>query len=139
MTSSMTARTMQNGARRVGYIALAAAACVVVTGCALFDPEPRTAPDAQGRPAALARLVVVNETGRALEVGFVPAAEAGGAVVVGRVDAGDTALMAPVPAQEPIRVFARDDAAIAWLPPQSFEIDEEWTWRIDGQTSFEPR
>ncbi len=90
--------------------------------------------------AALATLLVRNDTDRRLRIGYRLAAAPGGLVVVGRVPARDSAHMAPVPAGEPLLLRAIDpDAHVLTLPPRTFDVDEVWTWEIPADAEFAGR
>jgi hypothetical protein len=58
-------------------------------------------------------------------------------IVIGRVEAGQRARMAPVPAGEPIIMLARRaDGAEHALAARSFPLDAEWTWDIQPDAMF---
>src|SRR5690606_38053488 len=81
-------------------------------GCAGRGTGDGTSLPAPGRRAALTSITVENRTDGRLAVGFRSATPTGRPIVIGAVDADSTALMAPVPAAEPIVLFAtRDDGA----------------------------
>jgi hypothetical protein len=116
-------------------------ALLALGGCArAVDPGPADpAEEAAGRRAALAAVTVDNRTPHRLAIAFRPAASAGGEVVIGRVEPGDSVRLAPVPAGEPLILLARTpDGATLSLPPRTFALDERWTWRIPPDADFAP-
>jgi hypothetical protein len=133
-------------ARRARAITLAAAGAALFAACAapvrIVPPEPgaTAAPgpaEAARHRAALARITVVNRTTQRLAIGFRPATPPGGPIGVGSVEPGATVLLAPVPAGEPIILFARTTAgAVHELHPRSFEVDADWTWTIERNAVF---
>lgn len=127
-------------ARRDTVALLALGLLALNTGCAVRGGGPSTPdPDPERARAALATLHVDNRTTRPLEISYRIAGRSDGRVVVGRVGANATAEMAPVPAGEPLIVTARTDGgAELALPPRTFAIDGEWTWRIDRNARFVP-
>lgn len=91
----------------------------------------------QARRAALARVVVENRTAHTLTVGYRLAAEAAGTVTVGTVPPRETREVAPVPAGEPIVLFARTaTGAGLTLPPRTLEVDQLWSWIIPADADF---
>ena len=113
--------------------------CMVATACAGRQaPNVLDAPvEAARHRAALAVLAVSNGTASPVTIAFRTAAPPRQEVVIGRVEAGARAKLAPVPAGEPIVLLARRaDGAEFQLPARSFSVDEEWTWEIQ-QDAFE--
>lgn len=116
----------------------------LIAGAALAACAPRAptlpvpeSPEAARHRAALAILMVRNDTAEPLRIGYRPAAAAGGVVMVGRVAARDSARMAPVPAGDPLLLRAVDPRGrILVTPPRTFDVDEVWTWRITTQAVF---
>ncbi len=109
-------------------------------GCHVAPASLPEAPrDAATSRAALATLVVDNRSGRALAIGYEYLESGGGTVVVGRVLPATTDTLPPVPAREPIVLFARDSiGAVLRMPPQSLEIDSTFVWRILPDAVFAP-
>lgn len=115
-------------------VAIAVAACGGST-MRTADPAPPVETDRSG--AALARVVVTNETRHALTIAFRPATPPGGEVVVGRVGAGEQRELAPVPAGEPIILVARTAEHDALeLEPRTFAVDARWVWHIPANATF---
>lgn len=119
---------------RLAFAALLAG-LVLGTACARA-PEVTggTAPgpaEAARHRAALATLRVDNRTAERLTIIYRPAADAGGPVAVGTVPPRSVALMAPLPAGEPLFLFARiDDGRTFTLPARTLEVEQEWTWVV---------
>lgn len=114
---------------------------VVLAGAVACGPPPvpeAVQPgDVGDRGAALAGVVVENRTGRRLAIAFRPAAAVGAEVVIGRVEPGERARMAPLPAEEPIILLAVDARGDAFtLSPRTFDIDAEWLWVIEADSRF---
>lgn len=115
-------------------VILAVAAC---GGSAHPTRRPAPPPESGRSGAALARVVVTNETSHELTIAFRPATPPGGEVVVGRVDAGGQAALAPVPAGEPIILIARTTEHRALeLSPRTFPVDADWVWHIPADAAF---
>lgn len=118
-------------------LTIVAAACLL--GCAARAPQPASDPDPERARAALATLHVDNRTNELLAIFYRIAGRTDAQVGVGRVGPASTAEMAPVPAGEPLILTARTDAGTELtLPPRTFPIDGEWTWRIERGTRFVP-
>lgn len=99
---------------------------------------PAPGPDPLRARAALATLRVDNETAASITVLYRISSSSTYSITVGRVAAGSVAVLAPVPAREPITLIARTDAGGELvLPARTFEIDAEWTWRIPPDTRFD--
>ena len=108
-----------------------------LAGCARGRPPQDPALDASRHRAALATVVVQNGTGLSLVIAFRPAISPGGEVVIGRVEAGGSAQMAPIPADEPIVLRARRSTGEQLeLPARSFDMDAEWVWVIPPESVF---
>jgi hypothetical protein len=87
--------------------------------------------------AALATVVISNETGEPLTIAFQSATPPLQEVTIGRVAVGTRARMAPVPAGEPIILIARRlDGSEFRLAARSFPPDAEWTWEIPQEATF---
>lgn len=113
-------------------------ACGLLAGCAARAGTPGEPPAEPARHrAALAVVSVLNATATPLTIAFRTASPPPQEIVIGRVEAGQRARMAPVPAGEPIVMLARraDGAEIA-LPARSFPLDAEWTWDIQPDATF---
>lgn len=127
MTPASTADRFLHRARSsalgILILALTVGACGRAGGA-----ETQTGP--WDRRVALARVVVDNRTDRTLTISFRYAVTHGRPVEVGRVGPRSIAEVAPVPAQEPIILFARGEGFERALEPRSFEIDATWTWSI---------
>lgn len=114
---------------------------ITVVGCS--RPAPRTTspappPESERSGAALARVVVTNETSHTLAIAFRPATPPGGEVVVGRVGPGERTALAPVPAGEPIVLIARTpDRRELELSARTFPVDADWDWRIPADADFD--
>lgn len=112
-----------------------AAACVACFRTAA-PPEPPASETARFG-AALAYVTVENRTDHRIAVLFRPATGAGGEVGVGRVDPGDVADLAPVPANEAILLIARVTGLGDYgLPARSFDLGERWRWVIPEDATF---
>jgi hypothetical protein len=116
------------------------AGIVLLGGCATpAPPAPPREPEPARARAALALVAVQNGTAERLAVAYRLTTRAAAEVVVGAVDPGATAELAPLPAGEPLVLIARTPAG-AWmaLPPRSFAIGDVWTWRIAAGATFQP-
>lgn len=112
---------------------------LLVSACTTApERRPPTEPDPLRARAALATLRVDNGTAASITVLYRSSGYSTYSVSIGRVAAGSVAVLAPVPAREPITLIARTDAGGELvLPARSFEIDAEWTWRIPHDTRFD--
>jgi len=121
-------------------VAGAAMACMLVAGCSVAPATLPEAPrDAASSRAALATVVVENRTRQLLVIGYDYLESGGGHVVIGRVAAETIDTMPPVPAREPIVLFARDEAgAILRDVPRAIDIDDTFTWVIPRDAPFLP-
>lgn len=126
-----------NVIRRTHVLILPLAASLLL-GCGVRNGAgPAEASDPARSGAALARVVVRNETAQPLVIAFRPAASPGGEVIVGRVGAREQVLLAPVPADEPIILLARTpERRQLQLPPRTFQIRDRWEWRIPADAPF---
>lgn len=101
-------------------------------------PDPQAAEAARHR-GALATLVVDNATTRHLRIAVRPVPGPAGEITVGEVAPGADGTMAPIPAGEPVVLSAvADDSSRLSLPPRSFDIGQQWTWRIAPDAVFAP-
>jgi hypothetical protein len=120
----------------LGMLAACAAAPPTPT-----PPAPPSAPgpaEAARHRAALATLHVENRTTHRLTISFRPATPPGGAVGIGVVGSATSALMAPVPAGEPIFLTARTaTGARLEIGPRTFDVDEAWVWTVPADARFE--
>lgn len=107
-------------------------------GCRVAPVSLPEAPrDAATSRAALATLVVDNRTRRALDIGYQYFESGGGRVVIGHVPPTSLDTLPPVPAREPIALFAVDaDGAMLRLGPQSLELDSTFVWMIPAGATF---
>ena len=117
---------------------------VVLICCLLFAacvhtaerPAPRD-PDATRARAALATLVVDNQSSEPITVLYRLAGRAPKEVAVGHVRPHSMSQMAPVPAGEPLVLLARTSGGLELvLPPRSFTIDGLWTWVVPADARF---
>ena len=112
---------------------------LAVTGCGLVGRHaPIESPSEAARhTAALATVIVANGTLLDLTIAFKSATAPSQNIVIGRVAAGHTELMAPVPAGEPIVLIAREPSGGEFaLDAKSMLLDTEWTWEIPRTTTF---
>ena len=87
--------------------------------------------------AALATLVISNQTAEPLTIAFQSATPPLQEITIGRVAVAEYARMAPVPAGEPIILIARRaDGSELRLAARSFPPDAEWTWQIPQDATF---
>lgn len=109
---------------------------LLLSGCARL-PEPE-APSEPGRHrAALASVTVTNETEHRLEIAFRTANPPIQEIGIGRVEPGQRAQLAPVPAGEPIIFVARrQDGAVYQAPVQTFPMDGAVVWTIPKNAIF---
>lgn len=123
------------GLRLPSTVALASA-----TACAVSPATLPEAPrDAASSRAALATLIVDNRSQRRLTVGYDYLESGGGHVVIGRVEPETIDTMPPMPAREPIVLFARDEAgALLQDAPRAIDIDSTFTWVIARDAPFTP-
>lgn len=114
-------------------------ACIMMTACgsARTGRVLDTPVEAARHRAALAMITAANATDAPLTIAFRTAAPPLQVVVIGRVGAGETARLAPVPSGEPITLIARRaDGAEFTLAPRLFSLDSEWTWEIPRDAIF---
>jgi hypothetical protein len=117
-------------------------AVLVLAGCAPRGgpelPTPASSAEAARHRAALASVVVVNETSQPLLIAFRTATPPLQEVGIGRVAASNRASMAPIPAGEPIVLVARrEDGAEFQMQAQSFSLDAEFVWVIPKDATFQ--
>ena len=110
-----------------------------LNGCTLLKPtqEP-SVPDEEARHrAALATVVVQNQTAFELRISYRTATPPLQEVQVGTVAPRARQSLPPVPAGEPLFLLARrHDGTELALGPRSFAIDEHWTWTIGVDAIF---
>ena len=111
-------------------------ALLALYACAAAVTPPPAEPDPERARAALATLIVQNETTRNLEILYRTMGSAT-MVGIGNVAAGAVTELAPVPAAEPLVLIARTNTgAELVLPPRTFAIDGTWTWLIPRDAHF---
>jgi hypothetical protein len=116
---------------KVGFLVLLQ--CTLLAACGLLArSEPPALPQDETRHrAALAELTVFNHTDQRLTIAFRSAIPPVQEVVLGAVPPATRERVAPIPAGEPIILFARKgDGSELALEPRSFPLDEKWTWEI---------
>lgn len=121
--------------RAVRIALLTAALC----SCSMFRPAARpSVPDEEARHrAALATVVVLNQTAHTLKISYRTATPPLQEVLLGAVPARARQSLPPVPAGEPLFLLARrDDGTELALGPRSFTIDQSWTWEIPVDATF---
>ena len=116
-------------------------AVLMLAGCAPRGgpelPAPASSAEAARHRAALASVVVTNETSQPLRIAFRAATPPLQEVVIGRVAASTRARMAPIPAGEPIILVARrEDGAEFHMQARSFSLDAEFAWVIPKDATF---
>ncbi len=125
--------------RRGSFVLLSAlviSACASANGSAPIDPGR----EARRHRAALATIIVDNQTLLPLFIAFRPAIGPGAEIVIGNVAANARTTVAPIPAGEPIILLARDRSGLQLeLPSRSFAIDTTWTWLVPADAHFTPR
>jgi hypothetical protein len=107
--------------------------------CGLFgrSPGPNIPDDEARHRAALTELNVQNRTDQNLTIGYRSATPPAQEVVLGTVNAGRLAKVAPIPGGEPIVLTARrGDGREFSLTPRSYPIDGQWTWDIPASAPF---
>ncbi|HEX6309557.1 MAG TPA: hypothetical protein VFZ69_15275 [Longimicrobiales bacterium] len=110
---------------------------LLFAACAGAAMPPPREPDPERARAALATLIVQNETAGRLEILYRTVGGGSARVGIGHVDGRATAEMAPVPAAEPLILVARTAAGTELsLPPRTFTIDGTWTWLIPRDARF---
>jgi hypothetical protein len=112
---------------------------LLLPACSLVSrSKPPAIPEDEARHrAALTTLTVFNHTEQRLTIAFRAASPPGREVVLGAVPATTRDRVAPIPAGEPIVLFARrDDGAELALAPRSYPNDTEWTWEIPATAVF---
>jgi hypothetical protein len=116
------------------------AVILVASGCAgpTSSAIPAAPSESTRHRAALASVVVANETNLPLTIAFRTATPPLQEVVIGRVSASARARMAPIPAGEPIILVARrEDGAEFHKQVQSFSLDVEFVWDIPKDATFQ--
>jgi hypothetical protein len=123
----------------VRTVATFAVFIVVACGAQVERPAAPQPEPARAR-AALATLHVQNLTAERLTVLYRISGRAAAAeIAVGFVPPESSAVLAPVPAGEPIVLVARTEGgAEITLPARSFAIDGVWTWLIPAEARFIP-
>ncbi len=101
-------------------------------------PGPPSEPEDEARHrAALTLLTVFNHTDQRLTIAFRSATPPAQVVVLGAIAAATRERVAPIPAGEPIILFARKpDGSELALEPRSYPLDGEWTWDIPQTAVF---
>jgi hypothetical protein len=113
--------------------ALLASACAARVSPPPAEPEPARA------RAALATLHVDNRTDYRIAIFYRIATRTTSEVGIGQIAPRAHASVAPVPAGEPLLLFARvPSGAQLALPARSFPVDGEWTWVIHRDARFTP-
>ena len=112
---------------------------VLAVACAGRVAMPADSPSEAARHrAALATVFVANATSSTLTIAFHSANPPSQEIIIGKVQAGARARLAPVPAGEPIILLARQaDGSEFVLPARSLGLDAEWTWEIAHDTKFQ--
>ena len=107
-------------------------------GCAgTPERESENEPEPARARAALAIVRVDNRSAERLLIAYRLTGRGSSEVGIGRVEARDSAELAPVPAGEPIILIARTNAGLELvLPARSLEIDGSWTWLIPEDARF---
>jgi hypothetical protein len=122
-----------NGALRLLLFSTLCASCGVHTPPA----PPRVLEDEARHRAALTQLTVFNHTDQKLTIAFRSATLPTQEVVLGAVDSGVRDRVAPIPAGEPIILFARKaDGSQHALAARSYPVDADWTWEILATAVF---
>ena len=112
-------------------------AVVGLAACSLRGGAPDAPSDTARHRAALASVTVDNQTMLALTIALRTATPPVQEVVIGRVAAGGSARMAPIPAGEPVILVARrNDGAEYQTPARSFALDAEFVWEIPKDAAF---
>ena len=121
---------------RIAYAGL----LLLMPGCGLTQVRVPEAPrDAATSRAALALLIVANETDQLLRIGYDYLESGGGTVVMGSVQPQTLDTLAHIPAREPIILFARDPAgAVLRDSTRALELDATFVWRIPADAPFMP-
>lgn len=127
------------GSSRSSSLLCAVAIALQLNACShIKPPSPLEAPaEAARHRAALATIVVLNETTSDLSIAFRTAPAGVQEVVIGTARVGERSRLAPVPAGEPIILIARkNDGSELALKARSFPLDAEWLWEIPRAASF---
>jgi hypothetical protein len=108
-----------------------------LAACTARSPRVEAPAEAARHRAALASVAVINETDARLDIAFRTAAPPIQETVIGSVAARARAVMAPVPAGEPVILVARrPDGAEYQARVQSFALDGSVEWRIPKDATF---
>jgi hypothetical protein len=122
-----------NGTLRILLFSTLFASC----GLLKRSASPPVPEDEARHRAALTQLTVFNHTDQRLTIAFRSAAPPTQEVILGAVSAGLRDRVAPIPAGEPIILFARKaDGSQLALAARSYPIDAEWTWEIPATSVF---
>lgn len=113
----------------------------LAAGCTLTSSGAPDAPrDIVTSRAALATLVVDNQTAHILDIGYYYIESGGGSVIVGSIASATRDTLAHVPAREPIILFARNPAGSEYRDiTRALELDSIFLWRIPGDAHFTVR
>lgn len=124
--------------KRSSILLILTAAVAAACGGASTEAPAAPAPTPGNvRAAALARMTIENRTDRRVRIAYRLAGGAASSVTVGTVEPQSELRVAPVPAGEPLLIFAIDEqGARLSLPPRTLEIDEEWRWVIPLDAPF---
>jgi hypothetical protein len=114
-----------------------AAVALLLCGCAAAQegPLPREPEPARAR-AALATVSVDNHSAERVTISYRIAGRPA-EVAIGQVAPQSSAVLAPVPAGEPLLLIARTAAGASLsLSARAFPIDGTWTWTIPRNAVF---
>lgn len=111
---------------------------VVLAGACAGLPEPDAVDAAASGPgAALAQLLVDNQTTLELAIGYRRVTPPRTEIIVGRIGPETQGGTAPIPAGEPIVLVARNPAGAEYsIPIRSFPEGAHWTWVIAADAPF---
>lgn len=120
-----------------GRVLLTSLVCANLAACAAQQPPAEAPAEAARHRAALATVMVVNQTSYALNIAFRTAVPPIQETTIGRVAPDERAAMAPVPAGEPVILIARrPDGAEYQAPVQSFSLDASVEWTVPKNAMF---
>ena len=114
--------------------------CLLSTACVprRVAEAPDAPAEASRHSAALATITVSNATTSTLTIVVRSAVPPVRDITIGRVNAGEHARMAPLPAGEPVILIARrPNGDELRLDVKTFAIDAEWTWQIPREAEFQ--